>query len=182
MHATKAAQRYAKALLGVADETDSVESVLEDVNLINNTLEGSRDLVMFLRSPIVKYDDKSAVLEEIFEGKVQEVTSRFLKLLARKSRIYLLDQVVRAFIQQYNEYANILEVDLHTARELTDTQQGELQKALEEKTGKEIDMTIILDESLMGGVAVRIGDTVIDGTIKHMLEELEQKFVATAIE
>lgn len=182
MFITKAARRYSKALLETAKETDSVESILEDINLINNTLEGSNELVLFLRSPIIKFDDKSEALEQIFGDRVQEMTNRFLKLLARKSRINLLDQIAKAFIQHYNEYAGILEVDIYTARELTDAQKSELQTTLEQKTGNTVDMAINIDESLQGGLAVRIDDTVIDGTIKHMLKELEQKLVSTSIE
>lgn len=179
---TKAARRYATALLESAKETNAVDDILADINLIKNTLEDSKELIVFLRSPVIKFDDKMQALEKIFSDRVQDMTNRFLQLLARKNRIHLLDQITEAFIQRYNKYAGIIEIDVYSARELDDAQQDDLHKALENKTGKKVDMNLTLDESLKGGLAVRIEDTVIDGTIKHKLQELEQKFLSTAIE
>lgn len=182
MFISKAALRYATALLEIAKELDQVEKVLEDIRLIDNTIGGSDDLSMFLASPIIKFDDKVNALDEIFSDKVQEVTVRFIKLLARKGRVKLLEQITQAFLQKYNEYAGIIEVDVYTARELNESQKSSLLEALEEKTDKKVDMTITEDASLKGGIAVRIDDTVIDGTVKHKLEELEEQFMNTAIE
>lgn len=182
MFITKAARRYATALLEVAQELDNVDTILEDVKLIDNTIEDSKELAMFLESPIVKYDDKAEVLDQIFGDKVQEITAKFISLLARKQRIKLLAQIVKAFIRKYHQYAGIIEVDVYTAQELDGPQQDALHEALEKRTNKKVDMSIKQDESLMGGLAVRIDDTVIDGTIKHKLEELEYQFLNTAIE
>lgn len=179
---TKAARRYASALLQLAVERDEVKSVLEDIELIKNTIDGSRELILFLRSPIIKYDDKVAVLNELFAERVQEMTRMFIGLLARKNRVHLLDQIVQAFIEQYNKYAGIIKVDVYTARALNESQKKALHKALEEKTNKKVNMHINLNESLKGGLAVRIDDTVIDGTVKHKLEQLEEMFLNTALE
>jgi len=72
MPITKAARRYATALLELAQERNEVESILEDIEFIDNTLEGSRELVVFLKSPIIKYDDKIKVLDELFSSKIEE--------------------------------------------------------------------------------------------------------------
>jgi len=179
---TKSARRYATALLDSAEELNNVDAILKDMNLIHNTLDGSRELVAFLRSPVIKFDEKMEALDKIFGNRIHEMTGRFLQLLARKGRINLLDQITEAFNQQYNVYAGIVKVDVFSAVDLNEAQSRQLHKALEEKTGKKVDMNVSLDESLKGGIAVRIEDTVIDGTIKHQLEELEQKFLNTAIE
>ena len=182
MFISKAARRYATALLEIAKELDQVEQVLEDIRLIDNTIEASDELSNFLSSPIIKFDDKVEALNEIFSDKVQDVTAKFIKLLAKKGRVNLLAQIVKAFLQKYNEYAGIIEVEVYTAYELDETQKSSLHKALEEKTQKKVDMNVTVDASLKGGIAVRIDDTVIDGTIKHKLEELEEQLMSTAIE
>lgn len=156
-----------------------METILEDIKLIKNTMEGSRELVLFLRSPVIKFDDKVAALGKMFGDKVTEVTTRFIQLLARKNRIHLLGQIASAFVEQYNRYAGIVEIEVYSARELSDSQRDSLHKALEEKTGKKVEMSVKLDESLKGGIAVRIDDTVIDRTVKHKLEQLEEKFLTT---
>lgn len=181
MHVSKTARRYATALLELAKERDEVEAVLDDMSFINSTIQDSDELVQFLRSPIIKFDDKQAVLEKLFGDEVQESTGKFLQLLARKNRVNMLDQAARAFIESYNEYAGIIEVQVSVAHALSDSQRKALHKNLEEKTSKKVNLTIHVDESLRGGMAVRIDDTVIDGTVKHKLQELEEQLMASAV-
>lgn len=182
MFITKAARRYATALIEIAKELDQVEDILEDIKLIDNTIEGSNELAMFISSPIIKYDDKQAALNEIFTSRVSDVTGKFLTLLARKGRANLLHQIAKAFVEKYNEYAGIIKIEVFSAKPLDDAQKRSLQQALEKRTNKKVEMSLSQDASLKGGIAVRIDDTVIDGSIKHKLEELEQKFLSTSIE
>ena len=182
MLTTKAARRYATALLELAQERNELKDVLNDISFIHNTMEDSRELVNFLKSPVIKFDDKVAVLDELFSENIQESTDKFIKLLARKDRINLLDQISAAFITQYKKVAGIITVDVFVAEELTEEQRKQLHRSLEEKTQKEVEMNISLDESLRGGMAVRIDDTVIDGTVKHQLERLEERLLSTVAE
>ncbi len=183
MHISKAARRYATALLELGKERDEVKDLLNDMNFINNTMQDSRELVLFLQNPIIKYDDKQAVLEELFGSNVQESTRLFSKTACpKKIRIDKLDEIAQAYIQKYNEYAGIIEVEVSVAHELGSDQQEQLLNKLEEITGKEVHLNINLDESLRGGMAVRIEDTVIDGTVKHKLQVLEEQLLANAIE
>lgn len=177
---TKAARRYAKALLELAKERNEVEPVLEDINFIDNTLKDSRELTLFLRSPVINYDDKQAVLEKLFSDHMQEVTALFLKLLVRKNRINILAQITEAFIDSYNTYAGIIKIKALAAYKLSTQQRTELQQKLEEKTGQKVDLNVEIDKSLMGGMSVRIEDTVIDGTVKNQLQELEEQLLTTA--
>lgn len=182
MPTTKAARRYATALLELAEERDEVGQILEDIRLINNTLEGSRDLVVFLKSPVIKFDDKIEALEELFFEDLEKTTRLFVELLARKDRVKLLDQVTTAFIEKYKEYAGIITVEVFVARELEQDQKERLQSELEDKTQKTVDMNITVDKTLKGGMAIRIDDTVIDGTVKHKLEELEESLLTATVE
>lgn len=181
MHTSKAARRYATALLELTKERGELEKILEDITLIRNTMEGSKELVTFLKSPIIKFDDKTAVLEELFFEDLQEATRLFIKLLARKDRINLLDEVTEAFIAKYKEQAGIITIEVFVAKELNDEQRQSLHRTLEEKTQKKVDMNVTLDESLKGGMAVRIDDTVIDGTVKHQLAKLEESLLSTQL-
>lgn len=179
---TKAARRYASALLQLAREEGNLEPILADIQLINNTIDGSRELQLFLRSPIIKYDDKAKAMDELFGDKVQEIIRQFIRLLARKNRVGLLQQVCEAFIHLYNKHAGIIDIEVYSAKELTEQQRESLHKVLEEKTGKKVDMKVSVNDALKGGLAVRIDDTVIDGTIKHKLEQLEDTLLSTAAE
>ena len=178
---SKAAHRYALALLELAVENKSVEKTLEDILLIQNTLSESRDLMLFLKSPIVKPEKKAEVLKAIFNGKISELVHRFVILIAKKGREDLLDQITYSFVDQYNKFSGIKEVEVRSARELNDNQISELKQSLEKYTGKKVLLNFQVIPELKGGLAVKIDDTVIDGTVKHKLEQLEEKFMQTAM-
>ncbi|TYP95015.1 ATP synthase F1 subcomplex delta subunit [Fodinibius salinus] len=181
MPTSKAARRYATALLELAEERNEVEQILEDVQFVHNTIEGSRDLVLFLKSPIVNFDDKIEALKKLFFDDLNEATKLFVKLLAKKDRINLLYQVTEAFVEKYKEFAGIITVDVFVARELSNEQQEELHDELEEKTQKTVEMNVTVDEDLKGGMAIRIDDTVIDGTVKHKLEKLKEELFSATV-
>lgn len=181
MPTIKAARRYATALFEFAKERKEVETILEDIELIHNTLKGSRELIIFLKNPIVKFDDKREVLEKLFFENLNEPTQKFINLLARKDRINLLDQITEAFIEQYKTHMGIITVEVFVARELNDDQREKLHRELEKKTQKKVEMTITQDEELKGGMAIRIDDTIIDGTVKRKLEELEESLLSPTV-
>lgn len=182
MLVSKAAKRYATALLELAKERDEVERTLEDVLLVKNTLEESRDLLLFLKSPIIKPDKKVAALDAIFGDKLSEMVHKYISLIARKNRQNLLDEIVTAFIEKYNEFAGIISAEVFVAEELDDKQLDKVQKTLEKVTSKKVNISTRVQKNLKGGIAIKIKDTVIDGTIKHKLEQLEDEFLSSASE
>jgi len=181
MQISKASRRYASALLQISVEQNKLEKVLEDVNLINDTLENSRDLVLMFKSPIIKSDDKSAVVDKVFGDQLDDITSRFLHLLIKKQREDLVDEIFPAFIDVYNEYTGILNITILTARKLSQKRYSQIEDVFAERTGKKIQSEVEVDEKLKGGIAVRVNDTVIDGTVKHKLDQLEQLFMSTNV-
>ncbi|MEQ8523064.1 ATP synthase F1 subunit delta [Gracilimonas sp.] len=182
MLVSKAARRYATALLELAKEQDAVERTFEDVQFVKNTIEDSRDLQLFLKSPVIKPDKKVNALEALFEGELSELVYRFITLIARKNRQNILDEIAAAFINIYNQYAGIIEAEVFVAKEMDDKQKSQVVKRLEDVTGKKVNISVIVQEDLKGGMAIKIADTVIDGTIKHKLEQLEDVFLNTATE
>jgi F-type H+-transporting ATPase subunit delta len=175
---SKPANRYAKMFLELGKDRNEIPALLEDMDFINNTLNESRELNLFLKSPIVKYDDKQQVLETLFSEEIQESTRLFLQLLARKNRVGILHQIVRAFLKKYQEYAGIIDVQAVTGYDMSASQEKALHQKLEEITSKQVHLTVLTDPSVLGGVAVRIKDTVIDGTVKHQLRELRHQFLS----
>lgn len=179
---SKAARRYAKALLQSALEQDILDDVEKDMRFILNTLDDSRELVVFLRSPIIKTEDKQQVLSKVFDDHISKETKSLLMLLSEKNRENLLGDICKGFINLYNQHKGIIQVGVTTAYELNDSQRKKLQKALVSSTGKKVEMTINLDEEIMGGIIVRIDDTVIDGSVKYKIRKLKKQFaVSTAV-
>ena len=179
---SKAARRYAIALLQIAQDDKSVEAVLADMNLIKNTIEDSRELLLVLKSPIIKLEDKLEILKQLFESKVQPLTYQLIKLISHKKREGILLEMADAYIQAYNKISGITDVEVFTARDLDSAQIDALKKALEQSLSKKVDLSVTSDESLKGGIAVKIGDTIIDGTVKHKLEQLEATLLQTTTE
>lgn len=182
MLVSKAARRYAIALLQIAQDDKSVDKILADMNLVKNTIEDSRELFLVLKSPIIKIEDKLSVLEQIFKSKVEPLTYQLIKLISQKRREALLLEVAEGFIQAYNRVSGITTVEVFSARDLDAQQIETLKKALETNLSKKVDLSVTSDESLKGGIAVKIGDTIIDGTVKHKLEQLETRLMQTATE
>lgn len=178
---TKVAKRYAAALFQIADEKKQLDTILADIRLINKTISGSRELLLFLRNKIIKEEKKKAVLTEIFGNKVSDLTMDFLKLLVDKKREEHLPAVTNAYIRTYNIKAGIVEVQLAYAYEPENNQVSKLTKELESYTGKKIILHQIKDASLRGGLKVTIEDTVIDGSVKNKVAQLEALFSGTAV-
>ena len=178
---SKAARRYANALIVTAIEQDLLEEIKEDMQLIHQTISDSSELTLFLKSPLIKNDVKKSALESIFEDKINNLTSNLISILSDKSRENLLLGISEGFMELYNDHHNIIEVDVKTAFDLDDKQKKSLISELEKVTGKTIEMRIEKNEDLIGGLSVRIEDTVYDGTAKYKLNQLKHKFT-TAVE
>jgi F-type H+-transporting ATPase subunit delta len=178
---SKAARRYANALLITAIEQKILEEVKDDMQLIHKAIKESSELNLFLKSPIIKNHIKKSALDAIFNGKVQQLTMNLIEILSEKRRENLLFGISKGFVALYNLHHNIIEVDVETAFELDKDQKSSLVKELEAVTGKTIQMRIEKNKDLIGGLSVRIEDTVYDGSVKYKLNQLKRKFT-TAVE
>lgn len=179
MHTTKAARRYAKALMGMAKELDQVDSIYNDMDLIYSTISASRELVLFLKSPVVKSSNKKSVLKQVFSEKVSQSTNQFFTLMIDKDREDQLGEIAAAYHKLYDDYKEIQQIEVVVAHQLDENQEKELRENLEKRTGKTVRMNVTVSESIRGGAKVRIEDTVIDGSVKYKLEEMRQLLYET---
>ena len=170
---SKAAKRYAKALLKLSQEQGYLEEVLEDIKTIDETISGSRDLFLALQSPIVKPSEKIAILDKIFSKHIGSLTKQFILLIAEKERAALLPSITESFFALYNEAAGIIEVTLKSAYQLRSNQLESVIKTLEDITKKNVKLHTQVTPSLLGGITIQMEDTVIDGSVLHKLNELE---------
>lgn len=175
MYGFRAANRYAKALLEYALQHNAVERVFQDMNLINKTIEQNKDLERLLISPIVKTIVKKNVLDKIFVDISDEVR-RLFALLIENRRLPILKQVAEKFIIHYNQHKDNKVAVVTTAVPLTDAMRQEVLQKIETLTqNKNITLENKVDESIIGGFILRLGDIQYNASIAYKLSKLKQE-------
>ena len=141
-----------------------------------NTVNASRELKLALQNPIIQSEKKLVLLNQLFKGKVSQVTSSFFTLITRKTREAMLFEVAQEFHAQYNELNNIEVATITTPFRLTDDLRAEFTKAAEKISGKKIELKEKVDASLIGGFVLKIKDRQIDNSVQSRLNELRMEF------
>lgn len=178
MKGTRASVRYAKALYQLALEQKLLDKVVVDVKLVASTVEGSKELEGLLKSPLVNAEKKKASLEAIFKGKVQELCLSFIAQLLDQGRENLLYHVCLNFIAHYNQAHQIAEVSVTTASPMDKASKDKLIQSIKEKYNfSSIDLKEKLDESLIGGILLRIGDLQLDNSIRRQLNDIKRELI-----
>jgi len=173
---SRAAIRYAKAVLDQANHANISEVVFGDMKSIQATLAGSKELRVVLQSPVVKAEDKKQALLQIFE-KNSEVTKALIQILTSNKRINLLGGVARAYVDLYNDSKGVKTATVITAVTLTPEIEAKVLSKLKEMTGSEnITINNTIDESIIGGFILRVGDLQYNASIANQLGNLKREF------
>lgn len=176
MVVTKLGRVYAKALIDLAIEQGQIEAVREDMRLVSSVLSDSRDLANVMSSPIVKADKKEAILEEIFGKKISEMSQRFLKIVIDHGREGSLRLIAQAFENMYLHQKGIELVSVTTAYPLSEAEVKAVSEKAATYTGKQVELNQVVDESIIGGMVLRVGDKRYNGSLAHQLKTLRRQF------
>lgn len=163
------AARYARSVYELASERNQTDAVLKDFRGLQDLLEQSRDLQLFIQSPIIPSEKKIPVFKEIFQGNIHEVIMLLIELLTRREREEVLGTIGLEYIKLYNKSNNIRPVRLSAATELEDQQVQEIKTLLEKELSATIQITPETDPELIGGVVLNFGDKVLDASVRHAL-------------
>lgn len=169
------AGRYAKALYEIAVDKEMVDLLEDELKSVADIIESSSELKKFLLHPQITGDEKKELLERLFKGQVSKITENFIALLIDHRREMFLKDIVAVFVGMTDKARNIIEVQVDSVVELTTEGKGELEALLARLTQKKVRTVYEVDPSLIGGVKVRIGDRVIDGSIKNKLATLKEQ-------
>jgi F-type H+-transporting ATPase subunit delta len=174
MRGYKVAGRYAQSLLELAEERNSTDSIVKDMeNLVSATNE-SRDFHVFLNSPIINSTKKNSILDKVF-GDFQELSMSFIHLITKNRREMLLPLIAEEYLAKVKAMRGIVPVSITSAVTLD----AKVKEFILAKLNKGIDGKIELDEKidadLIGGFVVRMGDTRIDASVSNQLRELKQR-------
>ncbi|MDR1701922.1 MAG: ATP synthase F1 subunit delta [Sporomusaceae bacterium] len=178
MLANKLAQTYAKALCELAAEKEMLDRVETQLQQIEAALQLSPELANLLYHPRVPAEAKKETLNSIFAGELDEFVKNFLLLLVDKKREVALQPIIKEYVRLANNIRNIAEAEVTVAKTITAAQQEALRQKLAKITGKNIVLKISVDEKILGGVIVKIGDKLIDGSVVRQLKTLKSDVLA----
>lgn len=167
-----AARRYARALLEEADRVGLLDEVDDDMQMIRQSLDDVRELSRFVNSPVIPEGRKKSAMKALFENRVTGLTLRFLLLLIEKDRETILSTITDTYRRLRDEQENVVPVQARVAQPLDDEERSRLVERLESMTGQQVRLEVEHTPELLGGLVVRIGDTVYDGSVRQKLQNL----------
>lgn len=173
----RVAGRYVKSLLGLAVEKGVLDEVHKDMQLFARTCKENRNFTALLRSPVIRHENKRAVLKKVFTGKVNPLTMAIIDIVTKKNREPILPAIAEEFHNAYNVYKGIGKAYLTTTvapdKELLDIMQSISKKLSNKET---IELKTQVDSALIGGFILQVGDRQIDASVRSKLRTLDLKF------
>lgn len=180
MAGTRAAYRYALALIGVAEERKELDAVTRDVDQLSALLKASKEFHLFMKSPVISRGKKIRLIEELLKGKLGETMYGFVRLMTAKGRETILSEITQEYGKLLDLRLGMVNATVRTAVPFSKEQEQNLSAKLQQVTGKNIRLRYIIDPALLGGFSVQYGDTVWDGSVRHQLTALRERLVAGA--
>lgn len=172
---------YATALLELGQERGEAEAYGEELTELAALFADSRDFRVFFENPKVPQSDKLNVLEKTLKGQVSESVLNLLKVLVKRGRQELFGQISAAYKEAHDELRGRTNVTITTASPIDSALKSELVGMVSKKLNREIVAAERVDEHLLGGVTIRIGDTVIDGSVRTKLNRVRESVAALRI-
>ncbi|MCL2669107.1 MAG: ATP synthase F1 subunit delta [Syntrophaceae bacterium] len=167
------AKRYARAFFEIAEEEKQYETYYSELSLFAAIMKGHGELRAFLSNPAVDQPGKKAVVEALLTKlQVSPLTANFLKLLVDKRRIGILSEIQKNYQELMDRTLKKARISVKTAFPLSVALSARLREGLEQMTGKQVEMTVQEDASLLGGLVVQVGDTLYDGSIRTQLNNI----------
>lgn len=174
---SQVANRYAQALFDLAVEYDVADTMYSQIEDLSNVIYQNKELYSVLRSPLITKDDKKKVIDSIFEEKLDRYTLNFIKVLVDNDRTTEIKNVVEEYKRLLNERNNILEGVAITAIEMDKENLRALEEKLSSKYNKKVILENKIDESIIGGVVVKIGNEEIDSSVRNRLNTLRESLI-----
>ena len=166
-------KRYARAFFEIAKEGKQIESYYNELNQFSSLVSGNKSLKDFLANPVFDQASKKGAVDDIISKmKLTGMTVSFLRLLVDKKRIDILEDIVVCYRQLMDETLKKVRVSVKTAFPLSNELKSYIISNLEKTLGKQVDMTVEEDSTLLGGVVIGVGDTLYDGSIKNQLNNM----------
>lgn len=173
---------YADALFEIAIEKNKTEDWRKQIEVIKSILDENPDFGKLMMHPQVPKEEKLNLTKEAFEGKVDPEVVGLIRVIVEKDRYGEIDSIFESFIASVKEHEGIGVANVTAAKELSDAQKDAITKKLLETTEyKSMEMHFAVDENLIGGIIIRIGDHVVDSSIRTRLDGLTKQLMKAQI-
>lgn len=171
-------KRYAKALIELQDAgVVTSKEIINDLKTISDTLKESPDLFEALSNPIVGIDDKKDIVDTVFQNEISTTVKNFVKVLIEKNRFSAFKYIVYAYEHELDLINGIERVEVVSAVTMREEAKHRLKKKLEEKLKKSVLINFEQDPEIIAGLVIKIGDSVIDTSLRHKLEDLSKEMI-----
>ena len=171
---TGIAQRYASAVFEIGKEGKKIKEIESDLDALSAALSDSEDFRNLIHSPIYTRDQQGAAISAIAKKMgLSETMTNTLALMATKRRLFVVPQLVKTLRDLIAEDKGEVTAEVTTAKALTKAQSDKLAKTLKAQTGKDVTLQTTVDESLIGGLIVKVGSKMIDTSIRSKLNSLQ---------
>ena len=175
MKNARVARRYAQALLDLAGASGELDQVSSDLQVVRSAVAGVRALDLFLKNPVIGREKKKEILARLFGEKIHSTTFSFLLFLLEKGREEMIPDVADQYTALLDEQNGVVGLDLRSAVRLSADDEEKMRRSFERLTGTSVRLVVREDPNLIGGVVVRVGDTVYDGSLRRQLEVLRKR-------
>jgi F-type H+-transporting ATPase subunit delta len=164
---------YSEALFDVAVEAGKIDSFMEDLNGVVDSFNEYPEFFELFKTPQISIEEKKDIIENVFSGKINQEVLNFLKIVMDKQRGKEIEAITKAYEERVYKHKGIEKATVVSAVPISDENMKAITEKLEKLTGKSIEMTSRIDKTILGGVMVRVGDRVIDGSLKSRLENVK---------
>ncbi|WP_042351014.1 F0F1 ATP synthase subunit delta [Bacillus massiliigorillae] len=178
MSNTIVAKRYAMALLEIAKEKNILDQLAEEARTVKEVFTSNTEITGFLKHPKVSSQQKKQFIDEVFSGVSQEMKNT-LMLMIERQRIEEIKQMAADLVDSINDVKSVAEAVVYTTRPLTDAEREAVSTVFAAKIGKQsLIIDNVVDSDLIGGIKLRIGNRIFDGSVSGKLQRLERKLLA----
>ena len=168
------AQVYARALFQVAKERDQVDDVREQLGEFADAVEADRNLSTFFFSPYFSTEEKKEGLGKVLDG-AEDIVRNFLELLLEKHRMPVIGRMRREYDALWREENKLLPVQVTSAVSLDEDTVRSIGDRISEQTGRKVDLSATVDPDIVGGIVLRVGNSILDASIRNRLEQLRKQ-------
>ena len=168
-------EAYARALLEIARAEGHLQEVEDELFRFARIIDGNDELRMALANPGLPLDRRAAIVDELLEGRTLAVTRSAAAFIVGAGRGHDLPAIITRFVELAALARDREVAEVRSAVPLDDAQRQRIAEALSRATRKRVEVKVIVDESVLGGIVATIGDTVIDGTVRHRLDQLKEQ-------